>query len=263
MKSNWLLVISLTLVVAIVGLCSCTSPGVSLEESLSELKVSLIPEQQEMISVTGEGKVTVVPDIVTLSLGVVAQQASIAEAQTQTAEAMDKVITALTDNGLNERDIQTQYFNVRQVTRWDPETEQELVVGYEVTNMVIAKVRVLDYESYTLDYKVGTVINAVVEAGRDLTRIKSISFSVDDPSDYYKEAIGEAMADAETKAQQLAELAGVTLGKPIYISEWTSYPIYPVEVYMEAAAVTAAPTPISPGEIEIILTVQVSYAILE
>ena len=69
------------------------------------------------------------------------------------------------------------------------------------------------------------------------------------------------MADANAKAEQLAELAGVTLGKPTYISEGTQIPPTSQRVMYEAAAADA-PTPISPGEIEISLTVQVAYAIL-
>lgn len=71
------------------------------------------------------------------------------------------------------------------------------------------------------------------------------------------------MADAKAKAEQLAELAGVKLGKPTYISEGIQIPppIYPRAVY-EEVAVPAAP-PISPGEMEISLTIQVAYTILE
>ena len=67
-----------------------------------------------------------------------------AEAQTKASEAMNKVMTALTDSGVAEKDIQTQYFNIRQRTKWDRETDEETVVGYQVTNMVVAKIRDID-----------------------------------------------------------------------------------------------------------------------
>ena len=247
MKKNWLLVISLALVLTIVGLCSC-SPGYT---SLGTVNFT---SQQEGISVTGQGKVSAVPDIVSLRLGVEAQAASVAEAQTQAAEAMTQVMAALTDNGVAKKDIQTQYYSIRQVTKWDREKEEQVVVGYRVTNTVTAKIRDID--------KAGTIIDAVAEAGGDLVRINSIGFSIDDPSAYYEQAREKAMADAKAKAEQLADLADVTLGKPTYISEGISYPIYPRdEVYYEGAA-PKTETPISPGEMEISLTVQVVYAIL-
>ncbi len=257
MKRGWLLVAGLASVLVIVGLAGC-SPGTA---TLGELKAINIGSQQEGIWVNGEGKATAVPDIATLSLGIEAQEASVAEARTQAAGAMNKVVAALTNHGVAQKDIQTQGFNIQQVTRWDEKTSTEVVVGYRVTNMVVAKIRTLAVESFPLDYKAGTIIDAVAAAGGDLTRIDSIDFSVDDPSAYYEEARQEAMADAKDKAEQLAELAGVTLGKPTYISE-SSYFQSPTPVVrmaeMQAAAVE---TPISPGEMEISLSVQVVYAL--
>ncbi len=215
MKKKWLLAISLALVLATVGVSGCSEGGASLGELPSSLEVNL-NSQQEGIWVSGRGEVTVTPDIATLRLGIEAQEASVAEAQTEASEAMDKVMTALTDNGVAEKDIQTQRFSIYPVTKWDREKEEETVVGYRVTNMVTAKIRDID--------KAGTIIDAVVKAGGDLTRIDSIAFSVDDPSAYYDEARQKAMADAEAKAKHLAELADITLGKPSYISESTYIP---------------------------------------
>jgi len=252
MKKHLLLAVGLTVVLAMVGLCGCgTVPTTATIEGIS------LTSQQEGIWVSGQGKVTVVPDIATLRLGVEAQQASVAEAQSQAKEAMNKVMDALTGNGVAKKDIQTQYFSIRKVTRWDNEKQQEIVIGYRVSNIVTAKVRDID--------KVGVIIDAVAEAGGDLTRIDSVGFSVDDPSAYYEEAREKAIADAKTKATQLAEFAGVSLGKPIYIAEGVYYPPVTRGVYEEAAmpAPSAAPPPISPGEMEISLTVQVVYAILK
>ncbi|GAI83768.1 unnamed protein product, partial [marine sediment metagenome] len=164
----------------------------------------------------GQGVVTVTPDIATLRLGVEVQAATVAEAQSQAIEAMDEVMEALTDNGVAEKDIQTQYFSIRQITRWDQDDDEEVVIGYRVTNTVTAKIRDVD--------EAGTVIDAVAAAGGDFIRIDSINFSVDDPSAYYEEAREEAMADAEAKAEQLAELAGGNLGKATYISESSQTP---------------------------------------
>ncbi|MBA7570355.1 hypothetical protein ES708_12104 [subsurface metagenome] len=68
------------------------------------------------------------------------------------------------------------------------------------------------------------------------------------------------MADAKAKAEQLADLAGIELGQPTYISEGN---IYPPIVYRDAgmAPEEGYTTSISPGEIELTLTVQVAYAI--
>ena len=249
-KKNLLLAISLALVLAIVGLAGC-SPGNTV---LGEIEGLSISNQQEGIWVSGQGVVTVTPDIATLRLGVEAQAATVAVAQSQATEAMDEIMTALTENGVAEKDIQTQYFSIYPVTRWDKDDEEQVIVGYRVTNMVNAKIRDID--------KAGAVIDAVATAGGDFTRIDSIDFSVDDPSAYYEEARGEAMADAKAKAEQLAELVDGKLGKATYISESSQAPppIYRQDVYEEA--IPTAETPISPGEMEVSLTVQVAYTLL-
>jgi len=191
-----------------------------------------------------------------LSLGIEAQEASVADAQSKATEAMNKVMDALTSNGMAKKDIQTQYFNIQKVTRWDDKTQQEITLGYRVTNTVTAKIRDID--------KAGTIVDAVALAGGDLTRIDSIGFSVDKPEAYYGEARDKAMADAKAKASQLASLAGVTLGKPTYISESTYSQPPPIVrmAEMMGANAPAPTTPISQGEMEITLSVQVVYAIL-
>jgi len=263
MKKRWLWAIGLAaVVIPIVALSGCYAgipgPGRPGWANVpSSLQVNL-GNQQAGIWVTGEGKVTAVPDIATLRLGIEAQEATVAEAQTQASEAMDRVMAALTDNGVADRDIQTQYFSIHKVTRWDETKNQEIVIGYRVSNMVTAKIRDID--------KAGSIIDAVALAGGDLTRIDSISFSIDDPSAYFGEAREKAMADAEAKAEQMASLAGVRLGKPTYISEsgYLPPPIYPRVAYEEVPMpAPAPPPPISPGEMEITLTVQIAYAILD
>lgn len=255
MRKIWLL-ISPLLVLAVIGLAGCgQGETAALSAAPSSLQLSL-GGQQEGIWVSGTGKVSVVPDIAVLRLGIEAQEASVAQAQSQAAEAMSAVMAVLTGNGLAEKDIQTQYFSIQRITRWDENKAQEVVIGYRVTNVVTAKVRQLD--------RVGTIIDAVAAAGGDLTRIDSISFSVEDPLAYQEEARQKAVADASAKARQLAELSGVTLGKPTYISESAYMPVpAPQRFYAEAAAAPAFETPISPGELEISLNIQVTYAILE
>ncbi len=218
--------------------------------------VPVAQQQNTGIWVTGQGEAMAVPDITELRLGVEARADTVAEAQTQASEAMDKVVVALKDNGVAEKDIQTQRFSIYPVTRWIREKDEEEIIGYRVTNIVVAKIREMD--------KVGDIIDAVAEAGGDLTRIQGISFSVDDPTPYYEEARAKAVKDAKDKALQLADLADVKLGKPTYISEGTTYlpPVVRGLPEAEAVPMPAPETPISPGELKITVTIQVAYAIV-
>ena len=255
MKKTFFIGVVLASIMAVIFLAGCAANGAAVGD-ITELTLS---SQQQGIWVNGEGKVTAVPDLATLRLGIEAEALSVGEAQRQATVAMDDVMQSLKSKGIAEKDIQTQYFNIHRVTEWDRVKEEEVVTGYRVTNMVTAKIRNIE--------EAGAIVDAVVKAGGDLTRIDGINFSVEDPTDYYNDAREEAMADAKTKAQQLAKLAGVTLGKPTYISEnvYGPRPIYiqaPGGIAYEEAEM-AVETSISPGELELGLNLQVSYAIMK
>jgi uncharacterized protein YggE len=238
-----ILVVSL----AVAGLagCSSSSPaGVS----------GIFSNQQQGIWVNGEGKVTVTPDVVNINLGIQSQEATVAEAQAKAVQAMDQVMNVLKTNGIADKDIQTQQYNISPVYQYDDVNKKNNIIGYQVTNTVNVKVRDTT--------KAGPIIDAVTAAGGDLTRIDSISFSVDDPTQYYGEARQKAMADAENKAKQLASLSGVTLGKPTYITESTYTP-GPVYAKDTASAGAGSSTSISTGSTDITLNVQVTYSILK
>ncbi|MBN1367343.1 MAG: SIMPL domain-containing protein [Dehalococcoidales bacterium] len=242
-KKYWLIGIAVIALLA-VGLVGCSPNTGSTNNTFSN--------QQEGIWVTGTGAVKVTPDIATLSIGVNAREDSVALAQAAAAEAMNNVIASLKQNGIADKDIQTQYFNISPVYSWDDMRGTSTIIGYEVTNTVTVTIRDLD--------KTGTIIDTAAEAGGNLTRINGISFSVDDPTQYYDEAREMAMQDAKDTAQQLAELAGVSLGKAFYITQTGYYePIYR-EVY-PASLDSSYKTPISPGETTVTLTVQVAFSI--
>lgn len=255
MKRIWLVVAGLVLIL-VVGVAGCSPGDATFSGSTGDLRVSL-NSQQTGIWVSGNGKVSAVPDVAILRLGIEAQETSVAEAQALAAGAMEQVMTALTGAGVAEKDIQTQHFNIRRVTRWDNVKEQEIVIGYRVTNMITAKIREIE--------KTGATIDAVALAGGDLTRIDSIGFTVDDPTAYYEEARQKAVVDANAKAKQLAEVAGVKLGKPTYITENTYVPgpIYRQDMVEMAMGAPAPATSISPGEMEITLNIQIAYSILD
>jgi uncharacterized protein len=252
MKSKVLLVGGIILILVLAGLAGCSAGSQTAGNQPITVNTA---SQQTGIWVSGEGKITVTPNVASLNLGVSAQAATVTEATSQAATAMNKVMDSLKANGVAEKDIQTQYFSVQQVTRWDDKSQQEIVIGYRVSNTVSAKIRAMD--------KVGTVIDAVAEAGGDLTRINGINFSVDKPEQYYDQARELAMNNAKTKAEQMAKLAGVTLGKVTFVTESSFIPVpnYPVMYKADSASGATPSTTIAPGETDVTLNVQVYYAI--
>ena len=243
--AKWL--IPCLVAILLVGAAGCYIPG-------GGPQVISVPAQQNTgIWVTSQGETTAVPDVAILSLGVEAKGDTVAEAQSQAAVAMDKVMQALQDNGIDKKDIQTQQYSIYPITQWVEDEKKEEIIGYRVTNIVVTKIRKVD--------KAGAVIDAVAQAGGDYIRIQGISFTVDDPTPYYEEARTKAVKDAENKAKQFANLTGVKLGKPTYISEGAVYLPSVNKAYERAVSLPATETPISPGELKITTNVQIVYAI--
>ncbi len=266
MKRLSLLLSGLALTIVLVLAVGCVSwgfgqgtpPCLSGWSGTAEIGAPLgfiFSQQNVGISVSGEGKVKAAPDVAILTLGIEAQEATVAAAQQEAAKAMDKAMKALKGDGVADKDIQTQQFSIYAVRQWIGKENREEIIGYRVTNTVSAKIRQLD--------KAGAIIDDVAKAGGDLTRIQDIGFTVDDPAPYYKQAREKAVQDAVAKAKQLADIAGVKLGKLLYISEGSGYipPIMMKNVYASTEAAPAPSTPISPGELEFQLNVSIVYDI--
>ena len=230
----------------------------------SDVEVSVEPEErtievinrektEKTVRVSGTGIVAGDPDLVVLSIGVSVERDSVKQARTEAAEAMAGVIESLKGNGLLDEDIQTQHFSIHQQYDWSKGRRE--FRGYSVTNTVSAKIRDLD--------TVGNVIDDAAEAGGDLVEINSIQFTIDDPTKLKMQARVAAMQDAQTKAQTLATEGGVTLGKPISISESGDfYAPRPVNLeFAFADDAAAVETPIQSGQLQISVTVSVIYEI--
>ncbi|HJX03100.1 MAG TPA: SIMPL domain-containing protein [Dehalococcoidia bacterium] len=226
--------------------------------SLSDVSLSpnVIWSQQSVgLWVNGEGRVKVTPDVVLLGLGVDVQKPTVAEAQRQAAESMDRVMKELKNKGVADKDIQTQQYSIYPVTRWDDKNNQEILIGYRVSNMVTVKIRKIA--------DAGGIIDAVAAAAGNDVRINSINFSIDDPMPYQKQAREKAVADAMERAKQIASVSGIKLGKVLYVTE-TGYYAPVVRDYYNAKSAMGVPAPetaISGGELEVSVSVQMVYNI--
>lgn len=222
-----------------------------LATACTEENVQVLPsEGAEGIQVSGTGSAFGVPDVALIDLGVSVERDSVSAARDEAAEAMQEVIDSLKDNGVEDRDIQTTRFSIQPV--FDYPDGRQVLRGFEVTNMVTAKVRDIDSLDDALD-------DAAAAAG-DLVQIQGLRFDIDDPSELEAEAREDAVGEARDKGETLAELSGVSLGRPISISESTTAPPIPL-ADRALAGVAEAATPIEAGELEVTVTVNVLFAI--
>ena len=205
------------------------------------------------ITVTGQGIVTAPPDTVTLQLGVSVQAASVADARQQAATAANAVTAAVKADGVVDADVQTVQFDIN--PQYTTQNNQQVLTGYRVDNVLQVKIRNLD--------NVGQVIDDAVAAGGNATVVRGIAFSIENTDTLLHQARLQAMQDAQSKAQDYASAAGVSLGKVINITETQSQRPTPqfVAASVPAAAGAPAPTPIQSGSQQIQVNVTVTYAI--
>ncbi len=213
------------------------------------------PAAPRSISVTGQGAASGKPDIATLDAGVQTFAATVVEASRDNQAVVDRIFAALEKQGIAEKDIQTANYSIwpeQQMPRGETSGTPR-ITGYRVSNTVHVKVR--DIEA------VGKVLAAVTDAGAN--SVNGIQFGVENTDALEAEARRLAMADARSRAQSLAELAGVELGEVLTLS-MSSSPGYPRPYAMARMemADAGAPVPgIAPGEQSVMVSLHVTYAI--
>ena len=215
---------------------------------------------QTGILVSGEGRISVEPDLAIVNIGVEAQAETVAQARGDAAEAMTSVVDAVKGRGLSDADIQTTSFNIwpqyqyEEIERDGRRVNRQVLVGYTVSNSAAIKVRDLG--------AIGPIVDEVAEAGGDFTRINGISFTVEDTKPFMDDLREAAFQEAEAKAEQLAGLAGIELGQAVFISEGVATPdVVRSNLAFRAVAAESAMTPISAGETELRLTISALFGI--
>ena len=206
--------------------------------------------EDDAIAVTGLGRFSAAPDTALLTLGVESQAATLVEATGDAARRMGAVVARIKSFGVADADIATVAYSVDpRMAPPDPTRREEppRIVGYRVLNLAQVTVRKLA--------DAGTILDAAVGAGANTVR--GISFSLADPATAQAQARSAAVADALAKTRQIAAAAGVRLGPVLSIRESTvSQPIP-----MRAMAVRAEATPIEPGQLEVVVSVELRQAI--
>jgi len=224
--------------------------GVALSACGTPITVST-PPQPNTIAVTGNGTAYGKPDIAVVQIGVETRDHDPAKAVDDNTGKMNTIMSALKELGIDEKDLQTTTFSVNAQQDQDENGKLIGTLTYVVENTLTVTVRDLT--------KVGQALGKAVGAGAN--SINGVTFSVSDQSALEAQARDKAMADAKAHADQLAKAAGVTLGVPMTISEYTSVPIPYAAKGFAAADNGGAPVPVSGGQIQVNMQVSVTYLI--
>lgn len=204
------------------------------------------------VSVNGIGQASGTPDIANLEIGVEIRNPDIGAAVSDANNTMEAVTAALVEAGIVQEDIQTTQFNVRQEQRgpapMEAQTESPEQV-FVVRNIVRVTIRDLD--------QISSIIQTGLDAGAN--NVFGLNFGLENPDELQRTARQNAIADAQMRAEALADGFGMTLGDPVAISEGGAQPRPVAE---RAAIGGAGGPPISQGELTVSVQIAVTYELL-
>ncbi len=220
---------------------------------------------EHAISVSATSSQMANPDLLVIQLHVQTDAKTAKKAVEDNAAVSADLLANLKALGLTDQDIQTASYDVNQVTETNVTCDPRgyncvynyRVTGYRVTNSLTLQVKDLT--------KGGDVIDASSGTGVNQTFVDSVGFTLKDETQraLEKSLLKTASAEAKAKAQNMADGSGAALGKLLSLSE--SYSHYPQSSYRDyamSAEVAAAPkTELSPGQVEVSVTVGASYQI--
>src|SRR2546428_9184638 len=202
------------------------------------------------VHASGEGRISVAPDIARVTIGVDAQDLSLARANADATTRMGKVMGALEKAGVAAKDVRTIRYGV-DVQRSFEKSTTGVVIGYRVVNQVLVTVRDLR--------RLGGLLDQVVAAGAN--DVEGLSLEKEDISAERGRALERAMSDARGRASVLAKAAGASLGEALEVNEGGNMPIRPLGGMAIRAASAGSEVPLSSSELEIVAAVDVFFAI--
>ena len=223
---------------------------------------SIEPSSYRSFSVNGEGKIVAIPDVAQFTFNVITEgEEDIASLQQKNARNTNNAIALLKDSGVEDRDIKTtsyslqpmyQYFScpVGKNSSAKPCPPPE-IVGYSINQTVSVKIR--DFE------KAGEILSGVVQSG--VNSVSELSFAINDKTEIENQARQEAIANAISKAESIAQAGNFNLGKILSINE-DNMPVMSWDKArtMMSGASEDAPQ-IEPGSQDIKVNVSITYEI--
>lgn len=223
------------------------------------------------ITMTGEGKAYIKPDIATVSFGVTTQELKSQDAVNKNNEKMNVVIGAIKSLGVADKDIQTTLYNLTPVYEYGyssmmgasapssmmyptPVRTDKVFKGYSLQQQVTVKIRNFD--------NISAILSAAT--GNGSTNVGDLQFTVDDPEMARAQARAKAIDQAKEKMEILARQSGLHVGKLVNVYEgYNSYPqpMYAAGSAMKDTAVSNVAPQIQTGQMEVSSSVTLTYQV--
>lgn len=224
----------------LLGLAAVLSACTSLPAQQTSMPMSR--EITPVITASGEGRREMAPDKATIVLGVETRARTPAAAASANADRMTAIRAALVRAGVAERDIATARYSLGlHFGRNEADTQ------YVAANLVTVTTRQLD--------QVGRIIDTGLGAGAN--NINQLQYDLSDRTAAQAQALGDAVANARRQAEVMAEAAGGRLGELIELGTQPGEyrPFFAGDMAMARVQSAAAPTPVSPGAVTVMATV--------
>jgi uncharacterized protein YggE len=206
-----------------------------------------------LLSVSAQAEAKRVPDVATISAGVVTQAADANAAMRANAAQMEKVMDAIKAAGIAERDIQTSGVNLNPQYKY-VENQNPTIIGYQASNTVNLKVRDVA--------KLGKVLDALEASGAN--QVNGPSFEIDQPEPVYDEARRAALDKAQARAQMYAKTRGMRVRRIVSISEGGGFhpPVPMPMMAMARDSKMESQTAVSPGETTLSVDLDVVFELV-
>ena len=214
------------------------------------------------ITVNGEGKASVKPDILIINFSISELADTTEKAQTQSNEKVSKLKELFSGFNIPEKDVKTT--NVNTYPEYDrSDASGRKLLGYRSQHSLSVT---LSGENF------GEIGGQIITKTAEIwgVNVDGSYFDLKDKNSALAEGRGKALEDARAKAEQLAKASGARLGKVVTITDNTYYSI-PGPMYyareeskgMGGVAVDQAANTqsLSPWETEVMVNVNVVYKI--
>jgi len=206
-----------------------------------------------VLVVTGSAQVLTAPDQAVVRLGIVRQSPNAQTAQEQANAVAQEILTSIRRAGIPEREIQTSRLILSPVyaPRTPESRDAPKIVAYNATNSVSVRIDNLSL--------VGAVIDAGLKAGAN--QLEGVQFGLRNDLPAREQALKEAVNEARSKAQVMANALNVNLAEVMEATEGGVSIVPASEGVVAGRLALAAETPVSPGQIQVHANVTIRYRI--
>ncbi len=170
--------------------------------------IGMADKMERTITVEGEAKVAVTPDIAITTMGMTAEAKTVSEAQQKNTDVMNTLLSRVKALGVDKKDAQTTNYSIFPL--YDYQNGKQTIRSYQVSQSVTIKIRDLT--------KANDIIALAGEVGAN--NVSGLQFTVDDRDAYREKARQLALKKVAEKRLALAQTLGVRLQSIVSYNEY-------------------------------------------